>query len=145
MIYTITKILKVINTVIVYFVFFNVYFIELRANENEEPWEKYDIKPNIPLIIGEYRNAPRFSSAIDGFLINLYKTKISTNSIDGRCPFHISCSSFTLKKITENGLIFGTVISIDRLFFRENPMSFKIYPFIKNNRIYKLDDSFFID
>lgn len=77
-------------------------------------------------------------------LINAYRENSSKVSIH-RCLFHISCSHFAEKAINRYGLFFGSVVFIDRYFFRENSNSRQNYPLIGEfDGAFKLDDDFFV-
>jgi putative component of membrane protein insertase Oxa1/YidC/SpoIIIJ protein YidD len=60
-------------------------------------------------------------------LIRLYQTRISPHR-SASCPMVPSCSRYGLQAISEYGWIQGWLMTIDRLFFRENPNMLGHYP-----------------
>ncbi len=84
-------------------------------------------------------------AGLAGTLIRFYQTDISPNSIS-RCPFLVSCSNFALRAIESHGVVAGTLLFIDRIYFRENPDAHLFYPMKRDARLFpRLDDTFFLD
>jgi hypothetical protein len=78
-------------------------------------------------------------------LIRFYQTDISPSSIS-RCPFLVSCSNFAMRAIQKYGFLPGTLLFIDRIYYRENSAAYLFYPKKRDGRlILKLDDTFFLD
>lgn len=73
------------------------------------------------------------------YLVNTYQQRIAVNSTK-RCPFKISCSSFLLHEITEEGLVRGLALFFDRYFYRENRNIYDKYELVIDS-IILFDDS----
>ena len=62
-------------------------------------------------------------------MITLYRQLISRR--DGpRCLFSPTCSEFCNQALSRYGFLWGTLMTIDRLFYRERPGSMRYYRFI---------------
>lgn len=62
-----------------------------------------------------------------------------------RCPFLISCSVYARRAIQEKGFLWGTVLFIDRYFYRENQEAYKHYLRVERKGRILLDDSSFLN
>ncbi len=61
-------------------------------------------------------------------LLSFYQQRISIH--DGaRCRFYPTCSEFYKIAIVHYGLFWGTLMVIDRLFYRESNWSMRFYPY----------------
>ena len=60
-------------------------------------------------------------------LIRTYQTGFSKFRT-GNCPFHPSCSRYGLRAISDYGALWGWLMTIDRMFFRENQDMYHHYP-----------------
>ena len=56
------------------------------------------------------------------------------------CPSYPVCSRFSLISIYDYGFFFGTLMTIDRIFYRENEDEHKFYPEIEIDNMIKLKD-----
>ena len=77
-------------------------------------------------------------------IYDLYQTKVSDKSIH-RCPFYTSCSRFYSIALREYGCLWGSIMFIDRYFYRENKAAYKYYDFkSRDDGVLKLDDDYFL-
>lgn len=78
-------------------------------------------------------------------LIRIYQKRVSPNSTMHRCPYKTSCSNFAYQSISENGLLLGILLFIDRYYYRENPSVPYNYPLYENAEgILKLNDDYYL-
>lgn len=63
-------------------------------------------------------------------LIRFYQKKISP-LYGPRCLFYPSCSEFCRKSIKRYGFLWGTLMTVDRLFYRESRGSMRYYPYLE--------------
>ena len=78
-------------------------------------------------------------------LIHIYQKKISPNSTMARCPFKTSCSHFAYQSISDKGFLVGSLLFLDRYYYRENPSTPYNYPFYENDRgVLKINDDFYL-
>jgi len=59
--------------------------------------------------------------------VRFYQTALSRTR-SGNCPFWPSCSRYGLRALHDYGAIFGWLMTIDRIFFRENSDIYLAYP-----------------
>jgi putative component of membrane protein insertase Oxa1/YidC/SpoIIIJ protein YidD len=68
-------------------------------------------------------------------LIAFYQRSISSH--DGpRCLFYPTCSAFYDQALKRYGLFWGTLMTLDRLLYREGPGSMKYYQFLSEKERY---------
>jgi putative component of membrane protein insertase Oxa1/YidC/SpoIIIJ protein YidD len=110
----------------------------------EDPWEPSDVRTvGVSLApVSTLDVHPARMAAMD--LIRFYQEEISPRSIS-RCPFLISCSNFAVLAITDNGLVPGLVMFIDRFCYRENGAAYGLYRLARSGDVLKIDDQGFLD
>ena len=109
----------------------------------DETWEPSDIHAvgsSVPAVAGV-----DVAQGIALDLIRLYQAKISPTSIS-RCPFVVSCSNFAFRAISRKGLVAGTVMFIDRFYYRENAAAFGSYELARtDDGFLKIDDGEYLE
>jgi hypothetical protein len=70
--------------------------------------------------------------------IRFYQTTLSRLRT-GACPFFPSCSRYGLRAVHDHGAVWGWLMTLDRIFFRENRDMFHNYPWVNT----ELDASLF--
>jgi len=111
---------------------------------SEEPWEAEDIIPIEKIVSSQQESYHKPSYVFIRKMISLYQHQSTENTIS-RCPFYISCSSFALKSVKEHGIFLGSLLFIDRFFYRENSSIYKHYNFKRrDNSVLKLNDRYFL-
>jgi putative component of membrane protein insertase Oxa1/YidC/SpoIIIJ protein YidD len=68
-------------------------------------------------------------------LISFYQTKISPLN-EATCLFYPTCSAFYGSAISEYGFLWGTLMTLDRLLYREGWGSMRYYRYLKNKDRY---------
>lgn len=58
-----------------------------------------------------------------------------------RCPYAVSCSRFALESIQTHGFALGTLLFVDRFFYRENTSARERYRLVRQGGRLLLDDS----
>ena len=109
----------------------------------DETWEPSDIHTvgsPVPVVA---RADIAQDIALD--LIRLYQERISPASI-GRCPFLVSCSNFAFRAIVRKGLVVGSIMFIDRFWYRENAAAFGCYGLARtDDGFLKIDDGEYLE
>ena len=70
-----------------------------------------------------------------GFFFRLYRRMFSEHN-DAVCLFYPTCSDFFCRSVIRYGAVPAVLMTIDRIFFRENESSLTFYPRLKDNRSY---------
>lgn len=65
-------------------------------------------------------------------LILFYQEKVSVHD-EGRCLFYPTCSDFYRRAIDAYGVLWATLMVIDRLLYRESEWSMKYYPYLEHS------------
>lgn len=115
-----------------------VFVLPLAAED--APWD-YDQPPG-----PTPSSAAPPSLAVDLYrtLVEAYRDNKETTSIH-RCLFDVSCSHFAERAITNRGVLVGSILFVDRYFFRENFSAWQYYPKFKDaDGDYRLNDSYFL-
>ncbi|MFW6139447.1 MAG: membrane protein insertion efficiency factor YidD [Spirochaetota bacterium] len=90
------------------------------------------------VLIGPQGDGEGLPPLDEGFLysaVRFYRKHISV--LDGpRCMFYPTCSQFCIKAWENYGFFWGTVMTIDRLFYREQKSSMKFYPYAEQKGRY---------
>ena len=110
------------------------------VNENGDPWENEDIQQ---FDFNKSDSDINQINSISLSLIRFYQKKIAPHSIN-RCPFHISCSNYTILSVKKHGLLIGLCMFIDRNLYRENFAAQYHYLLKNKNGELKYDDSIFL-
>jgi putative component of membrane protein insertase Oxa1/YidC/SpoIIIJ protein YidD len=109
----------------------------------DETWEPSDIHPVGSPVPAAAQVDVAQSIALD--LIHLYQVRISPASIS-RCPFLVSCSNFALRAIARKGFVVGSVMFIDRFWYRENAAAFGCYELARtDDGFLKIDDGQYLE
>jgi putative component of membrane protein insertase Oxa1/YidC/SpoIIIJ protein YidD len=105
----------------------------------DAPWD-YGAAPPVSSESGPRTLA---GDVFDG-LVAAYRSNKETTTVH-RCLFDVSCSHFAERALNRYGALVGTVVFIDRYFYREHVRSGDWYPRIKeDDGTYLLDDSFYV-
>ncbi|MBZ0265524.1 membrane protein insertion efficiency factor YidD [bacterium] len=88
--------------------------------------------------------APSLPQSESNILFRLYKNHSDKKSIH-RCPFRISCSNYAKSAIESHGIFAGSLLTIDRYFYRENIAAQYNYEHISYEGRILLDDSYFLE
>jgi len=67
--------------------------------------------------------------------IAVYRKYISSHD-EAKCPFYPTCSSFCQRALAGYGFFWGILMTIDRMFYRENERSLIFYPYLKEKDRY---------
>jgi len=69
-------------------------------------------------------------------VIRFYQENISPH--DGaRCLYDPTCSAFYRRAVAEYGILWGTVMIVDRMVYREDPSSMAHYQYIEEKKSYR--------
>jgi len=124
--------LRVNYNVLIFFSFFLISGILFPTfcRGAEKPWGPWPKKREIHLHSGE-------KSGVYQTLFRFYQDNFSSS--DGaKCPFYPTCSMYAYQALSKHGLVYGTLLSIDRLFSEYPGMpSSGLYPLITKNGIHR--------
>jgi putative membrane protein insertion efficiency factor len=86
------------------------------------------------VLVGETEKEDR-DTALDEAL-RFYQENISSH--DGaRCLFYPTCSQFAVQALKEHGFFLGVLMTIDRMVYREDPLSMQYYAYDGRKKRYK--------
>ena len=84
-----------------------------------------------------------FVDIVDGLIAEYRDNKVTTTV--SRCLFHVSCSHFAERAFNEYGPVGGSIVFIDRYFYRENSSARGLYALVADEfGINKVNDDFFV-
>jgi len=77
-------------------------------------------------------------------LVNLYRDNEGKNSVH-RCIFNVTCSHFAQLAVDKHGFVLGSIMFVDRYFYRENNDARLFYPLEREqDGTFRLDDDPFV-
>ena len=68
-------------------------------------------------------------------MVTWYQRKISINN-GPKCMFYPTCSEFFKEAVVKYGPIWAILMTVDRMFYRENNKSMKLYPYLESYERY---------
>lgn len=71
--------------------------------------------------------------------VRFYQKYLSKMRV-AHCPSYPSCSRFAIASFKKYGFFFGLLMTVDRMFYRENSSMYSYYPYIKVNGGYRFND-----
>jgi hypothetical protein len=77
-----------------------------------------------------FKDRQNLASDLLKLVISFYQKRISLHN-ESRCLFYPTCSDFYLKAIDACGVFWATLMTVDRLLYREGELSVKYYTYIE--------------
>ena len=106
----------------------------------EAPWDFAG--PNVPP--ATLTKPATLAGDLFKVLVNAYRDNGLKNSVP-RCIFDVTCSHFAERAFSKYGGLVGTIVFIDRYFYRENDAARYLYPRAgEEDGTFRLDDGPFV-
>jgi hypothetical protein len=97
-----------------------------------------------PPVASDQNEAPTLVVETIDFLVSQYRSNKVDTSIH-RCLFDVSCSHLAEVALKKRGILVGTLVFVDRYFYRENNQARELYPMVANKEgLYHFSDQFFV-
>lgn len=115
--------------VMVFFILLSTFSIGV---SEERPITARDVLLKYEGLSGDFlfKDRQNFTGALLRLIISYYQNRISLQN-ESRCLFYPTCSDFYLKAIDSYGVVWATLMVIDRLLYREGEWSLKYYSYME--------------
>ena len=118
------------------------FFFQAGGSAAEARWEEPWAKTSSPAPAGHGAQPPSFGQRAAEGLSGIFRDYISP--VDGdRCPMYPTCSQYGQQAIRKNGLVWGVIMTVDRLIHESDEMrraprlkvyeSYRYYDPVENN------------
>lgn len=110
------------------------------SGDGFEPWD-YAIEAPASDDAGSTRSG---RPVIDR-LLSAYRRSSGERTVD-RCIFHTSCSAFFEEAVYDHGVLFGTMMFIDRNMYRENMDAYSLYTLqFRPDGVIEVNDDYYLE
>jgi len=113
-----------ILSLLTFTVFFDTCIVSNAGQDERTPESAYDV------LVSREEAKTRAP-----FLFLLYQRVISEHN-GAKCFFYPTCSDFFRRSFTRYGFFWAAVMTVDRVFYRENEGSLRFYPYLKGKDLY---------